>query len=236
LIYVVWHPAFEWGQKIAESTYAHFSRDPERTNARGLGIPVFFRSAGSGGGKTPPAPIAVDAAQHTAIIVLVDPEMVAAEGWDKYIEELWKQVGAAPKRHRLFPVAFDDTAYQLSPQIGAVNFIRLQGHSAEVGPGFLLNRLTNEVGRLLTQRPTLASVETEESKGASPPKMRLFISHAKLDGGIQLRRRNQRGHRHRRFRRCAYRRLCFAGLVPARSDSSEAAWSSCRGDPCDRGR
>jgi len=182
LIYVVWHPAFEWGQKIAESTYAHFSRDPERTNARGLGIPVFFRSAGSGGEKTPPAPIAVDAAQHTAIIVLVDPEMVAAEGWDKYIEELWKQVGAAPKRHRLFPVAFDDAAYQLSPQIGAVNFIRLQGLTAEAGPGFLLNRLTNEVGRLLTQRPKLASIETEESKGASPPKMRLFISHAKLDG------------------------------------------------------
>jgi hypothetical protein len=182
LIYVVWHPKFERGQKLAENIYAHFSRDPGRTNARGIGIPVFFRSAAGGGGKASPPPIAVDAAQHTAIIVLVDPQMVIADGWDKYVEELWNQAGAVPDRHRLFPVAFDDTAYQLSARIGAVNYIRLQGHSAEAGPGFLLNRLTNELGRLLTQRPTLASVETEETKASSPPKMRLFISHAKLDG------------------------------------------------------
>jgi hypothetical protein len=180
LIYVVWHPAFERGPKLAESIYAHFSRDPERTNARGLGIPVFFRSAAVSGGQVPP-PIAVNAARHTAIIVLVDPKMVIADGWDVYVAELWQQAGAAPDRHRLFPVAFDDTAYQLSPQVAAANFIRLQGHSPEAGPGFLLNRLTNELGRLLTQRPTLTTPETE-LKNASPPKMRLFISHAKLDG------------------------------------------------------
>ena len=181
LIYVVWHPTFERGQKLAENIYAHFSRDPGRTNARGIGIPVFFRSAAVSAGQVPPR-IAVDAAQHTAIIVLVDPQMVIDDGWETYVDDLWNQAGAAPDRHRLFPVAFDDTAYQLSPQIGAVNYIRLQGQSAEAGVGFLLNRLTNELGRLLTQRPTLASFETEATKDTSPPKMRLFISHAKLDG------------------------------------------------------
>lgn len=181
MIYVVWHPAFARGQELAESLYAHFSRDPGRTNARGLGIPVFFRSEADSKGKAPP-PIAVDAARHTAIIVLVDAEMVVAEGWDHYVEELWKQAGAAPERHRLFPVAFDNNAYQLSPEIGAVNFIRMQDRSPEAGPGFLLNRLTNELGRLLTQRPTLATLEAKDSPGAGPPKMRLFISHAKLDG------------------------------------------------------
>jgi hypothetical protein len=182
LVYVVWHPKFERGQKLAENIFAHFSRDPEQTNARGIGIPAFFRSVGDGGVEGPPPKITVEAAQHTAIIVLVDPQMVIADGWDKYAEELWSQASAAPDRHRLFPVAFDDVAYQLSQQISAVNFIRLQDHSAETGSGFLLNRLTNELGRLLTQRPTLASVETEETTESSPPKMRLFISHAKLDG------------------------------------------------------
>lgn len=181
MIYVAWHPAFMRGQELSESIYAHFSRDSGRTNARGLGIPVFFRSAARIGGTAPP-PIAVDAAQHTAIIVLVDPGMVVAEGWDKYVEELWQQTGAAPERHRLFPVALDNTAYQLSPRIGAVNFIRLQGLSPEAQPGFLLNRLTNELGRLLTQRPTLATSEAKESTAASPSRMRLFISHAKADG------------------------------------------------------
>ena len=28
LIYVVWHPAFERGQELAENIYVHFSRDP----------------------------------------------------------------------------------------------------------------------------------------------------------------------------------------------------------------
>jgi len=180
LIYVVWHPAFERGPELAESIYAHFSRDPERTNARGIGIPVFFRSAAAVQGQPPP-PIAVNAARHTAVIVLVDPKMVIADGWDAYVAELWQQAGAAPERHRLFPIAFDDTAYQLSPQVAAANFIRLQGHKPEDGPGFLLNRLTNELGRLLTQRPALTTAETE-LKNAGPPKMRLFISHAKLDG------------------------------------------------------
>jgi hypothetical protein len=181
LIYVVWHPAFKRGLELAESIYAHFSRDPKRTNARGLGIPVFFRSAAPPGSKAPP-PIAVDDARHTAIVVLVDAEMVIGEGWDKYVEELWRQAGATPERHRLFPVAFDDSAYQLSPLVGEVNFIRTQGHNPEAGSGFLLNRLTNELGRLLTQRPTLATVESETTTGASPPKMRLFLSHAKADG------------------------------------------------------
>jgi len=95
LIYVVWHPTFERGQKLAENIYAHFSRDPGRTNARGIGIPVFFRSAAVSAGQVPPR-IAVDAAQHTAIIVLVDPQMVIDDGWETYVDDLWNQAGAAP--------------------------------------------------------------------------------------------------------------------------------------------
>jgi hypothetical protein len=179
VIYVVWHPAFERGAKLAESIYAHFSRDPERTNSRGLGIPVFFCSA-SAAKEQPPAAINLETARHTAIVVLVDPQMVVAAGWGAYATKLWQQARVAPERHRLFPVAFDDSAYQLSPQIAEANFIRLQEHSPDAGPGFLLNRLTNELGRLLTERPTLANVET--NKVQSPAKMQLFISHAKLDG------------------------------------------------------
>jgi hypothetical protein len=47
LVHVVWHPKF--------------AREPEQPNARGLGIPVFFRSE-SAEGKTPP-PIAMDEAR-----------------------------------------------------------------------------------------------------------------------------------------------------------------------------
>lgn len=177
MIYVVWHPQFARGREMAERIYCHFARDPEKPNARGLGIPVFFRSEPAEGAATP-APIALDEARHTAVIVLVDPKMViAGADWSRYISPLSQQAQANSKRHRVFLVAFTPNAFKL---LSADNFIRLQDHSPEAAPGYLLIRLTNELGRLLTQRPTLAAVETEQSK--SPPKMRLFLSHAKLDG------------------------------------------------------
>lgn len=164
---------------MAERIYAHFARDPEKPNARGLGIPVFFRSE-LAEGETTPARIDMDEARHTAIIVLVDTEaVIAGPGWPRYITSLWQRAQGKPERHRLFPVAFTANAYKVLTE---ANFIRLQDHSPEAAPGVLLNRLTNELGRLLTQRPTLASVETEEVKSATPQKMRLFLSHAKLDG------------------------------------------------------
>ena len=179
LLYVVWHPQFARGRELAERIYAHFARDPEKPNARGLGIPVFFRSEPAEEAATP-VPIALDEARHTAVIVLVDPKMViAGVDWSRYIAPLSQQAQANATQHRVFPVALTQNAYKLLPE---ANFIRLQDHSPEAAPGFLLNRLTNELGRLLTQRPTLAAVEANELKGGSPPKMQLFLSHAKLDG------------------------------------------------------
>ena len=181
-IYAVWHQRFERGREIAERIYAHFSRDPERPSARGLGIPVFFRSATEADAQAPP-PIAFDSAQHTAVVVLVDAEMVTAgPAWKGYVTNLWEQAADVSERHRLFPVAFTKGAYNLSRSIGEANFIRLQDEALETAPMRLLNRLTNDLARLLTQRPTVASLRTSADPSASPPKMRLFLSHAKLDG------------------------------------------------------
>lgn len=178
LVHVVWHPEFARGRELAERIYTHFAREPEQPNARGLGIPVFFRSQPLVGNIPPP--ILLDEAQHTAIIVLVDNKMViAGADWSRYISLLWQQALAKAERHRLFPVALTPNAYKLLPE---ANFIRLQDYSPEAAPGFLLNRLTNDLGRLLTRRPTVSNVEAEEAAGESPPKMRLFLSHAKLDG------------------------------------------------------
>ena len=92
LIYVVWHPKFERGQELAESVYAHFSRDSPDELA---GIGSQCSSVPRPASETNAACDHVEAAHHTAIIVLVDPQMVVAEGWDKYVEELWSQVGTA---------------------------------------------------------------------------------------------------------------------------------------------
>jgi SLOG cluster2/TIR domain len=182
VIYVVWHPAFERGRQMAERIYAHFSRDPERPNARGLGIPVFFRSATTANDQAPP-PISIASARHTAVIALVDAEMMTGgPAWKSYVTQLWDEASAQPEQHRLFPVAFTKGAYNLSQAISEANFIRLQNEAPETAPARLLNRLTNDLARLLTQRPRVASLEAQAEPSASPTKIRLFLSHAKLDG------------------------------------------------------
>src|SRR5436190_2051725 len=154
VIHVVWHPDFQLGREIAERIYEHFSRDTERPSTRGMGIPVFYRSVTAGGAKVP-QPISFADAQHTAVVLLVDAKMVngATEGWRDYANEFWRQAQAIPEQHRLFPVALHNSAFQLSTQIGEVNFLRQQQLvSADLAAPFL-NTLTNELGRLLTRRP-----------------------------------------------------------------------------------
>lgn len=178
VIYVVWHPEFARGREIARKIYASFASDPDHPNARGLGIPVFFRSARNEGEATPP-PIAMDDAHHSVVVVLVDADMLIENAaWGSYVSALRDQAEAAPDRHRVFPVAFARN-YNL---IGATNYIRLEDLPADAAPGYLIVRLTNEISRLITARPTLAEAEAGDERAGSPPKMRLFLSHAKLDG------------------------------------------------------
>ena len=80
--------------------------------------------------------------------------VIAGADWGRYVAPLWKHAQAHPNRHQVFPVAFTANAYKLLPE---ANFIPLQDHAPETAPSFLLNRLTNELGRLLTRRPTIGT-------------------------------------------------------------------------------
>ncbi|MES2921924.1 MAG: TIR domain-containing protein [Verrucomicrobiota bacterium] len=179
VIHVVWHPGFARGRDMAEKIYTWFARDPDQPNARGLGIPVVFRSAMADGEKTPPL-IEMADARHSVVVVLVDSKMVIEKAaWSPYVAALWSEAEKAPDRHRVFPVAFAASAFNLMREL---NFIRLHELTEDAAPGHLLVRLTNEISRLITRRPAVAAAEAGESSAKSPPRMRLFLSHAKVDG------------------------------------------------------
>ena len=174
-LHVVWHPAFTAGRDLAHALYRHLSRDVHQPRFRGLGIPVFFRSLPGPGAGDLPLPVPVDGAEHTAVVVLVDDELVVDERWEAYLLSLLE--ATADGHHRLFPVALSEYAYELHPRLAALNFIRLQDLSLEERAPRLLGSLTHELCRLLLAWPRGG----EAPAPGVPAPVTLFISHAKQD-------------------------------------------------------
>ena len=83
-IYVIWHPAFEAGGKVADYLYASFTRDTEAPLNRGIGIPVYYRSKPERGSLIPKS-IKLSEADYNAIIVLVDDHLFNDDKWNAFI-------------------------------------------------------------------------------------------------------------------------------------------------------
>jgi hypothetical protein len=65
---VVWHPEFNRGEEVAKRLYLHFAQEGRLPCIpRGIGVPVFFRSAPAGLAGTEPAPIDLTQADHSVV-------------------------------------------------------------------------------------------------------------------------------------------------------------------------
>lgn len=178
-IYVMWHPDFEPGQKIADEIYRWFRLDNME------GIPVFFRSTKAKGDARPlPIPADSDVAY---LIPLIEANMAADPEWRSYLLGLRRNRTDC----RLLPVAMDSLAYQVPPEIRSLNFIR---HDLTASPSpdteVLLSALTEVMARDLRYRlhqlAQRAGVEGKPDPAAPatvrpPDKIRIFLSHAKAD-------------------------------------------------------
>src|SRR4051794_40982790 len=93
VVYVVFHPEFALGAKLAHRLYDHLTRDSTQRIARGIGIPVYFRSSPWTTGSEKPRPIPLDQAHHTVVVVLVDETMVLrrGDGWNEYLSGLHRE-------------------------------------------------------------------------------------------------------------------------------------------------
>jgi len=176
--YVLWHPKFAEGNRYFSQLYADLCRDVREPLSRNIGIPVFKRSAPAHGSSIP-LPIPFHEADHNAIVLLVDDEMFGDDNWQNYILALME----APGNKRFYPVALSNFAYQFLPLLNAIQYIPLElivgkdeDETFDQRYQLLYPRLLHECSRLLLDmRPSY------EEKTAGPP-IRLFISHAKLDG------------------------------------------------------
>jgi hypothetical protein len=199
VVYAVWHTNFEHGPRIADALCTHLNAQPTQPGGGGLGIPVLFRCHPTATGV--PRPIDFAESRNTAVVILVDDELVTASGWDQYCENLWNAARAASPAgaHRVFPVRLSPSAFNLSAKLAAINFIR----PIEAPPGQpltadqvrlgltddwdatwtrLSNAVVHELCRLVLARPRLDHEAAKPARLPEDQRVTIFLSHTKADG------------------------------------------------------
>lgn len=191
-IHVVWHPAFAEGEKYATFLYGSFNRNPEDPFDRGTGIPVFFRSTPTDTGL--PLPIDLAEADRNVVVLLLDDELVAAEGdeWESYAVQVLTECRARGPLHQLIPVAVSDSGFNFNAEVGRLNGIRLNTikpepsaeQTAEALNDLFERRCAKLHGDLLNEltRLMLPSAATPPTATQPAPPVKLFLSHARSDG------------------------------------------------------
>jgi hypothetical protein len=164
-VHVVWHPRCKVAGSYAQALFAHLFEDPDDLASHGLRIPVrLWRSASGEREPPPPAVPPLAEAERNAVVVLIDDEFLAAEGWTGFLDDVAAAAGA---RDIVLGVSLSATGLRLRSRVASRNFIRLHTYAANIRRTVLLNRVTHALCRL--------TASTEEP-------VRVFLSHAKLDG------------------------------------------------------
>ena len=175
-IYVAWHPKFSEGKQYAREIYSTFCRDSKKPLSRGIGIPVFFRSKPVHATNLP-IEIGFKEADRNAIVLLIDDEMFNDVNWSSYIDYLIKNIST---NTRIFPVELSKYArYQNEgTALSKCQFIKMnleQDFAEKVKT--IRNSLLHDFCRLMM------NLEASPHAGVPAP-IKLFLSHAKLDGEI----------------------------------------------------
>jgi hypothetical protein len=160
-VYVVWHPSCEQAGAFARALFRALCADPEIPASRGLGLPVRFRTSNSA--EEVPSPVPFGAAQHTSVFVLADDVLVAQPAWRSYVDGL---VQSSRGVDLVIPVAITPTS-NLPPGLATLQAIRLNKLPVADQETALLNDAMHDLCRLLDPFAV---------------KVRVFLSHAKLDG------------------------------------------------------
>jgi len=184
-VYITWHPKYTTGQEIADCFYSALCRDVTKPLVRSIGIPVYFRY------DPPPTaaqPIGIDfsESENTAIIVLVSNEFLLDKNYRAYLYQLLAACREDENNRRIFPVALAPNAYNVSKDLTAVNFVRVDDPKSLLDPqqknktlNHIKTSIVHELCRMLLNLKK-ASEEKQAVVSSAPP-VKLFISHSKHD-------------------------------------------------------
>ena len=175
-VHVLWHPAYSDGHIYFKKLYSELCRNADDPLSRRIGIPIFKRSESAGTSATP-LPIPFEEADHNAVIVFVDDELFNDSKWEEYLNTIIQAKG----HKRIYPIAISKHAGKMKnlTDFQHINLYTLEGDNAEETfnirfQRLILNLLHDFSRQLLNPLP--------ESEEVTPPRVKLFISHAKKDG------------------------------------------------------
>jgi hypothetical protein len=207
-IYVLWHPRCELGEFLARRIHGWLRP------GNGLGPQVFYRSLPAPeapvGGLPPPLPgewrsnLPVSTSPRVSnlqiVLPLIDEHMIADAAWRQWLAQL-TGTSSTPEPRDFMPVALDSTAFNAPEQIRQKNFLRPVGPTSPVDETAkeavarsLLKQLTEAMCRLMLGKstnpstPMPANPPSTTEWDAAAPKLKIFLSHAKIDGTVPARR------------------------------------------------
>jgi hypothetical protein len=189
-IYIIWHPRFAQGQALADGLFQRFCRDASRPLERGLGIPVFFRSAAAQDSDRP-APIDLDAAKHIVVLPLIEDEMVVDAAYSGYLTALADRCIDPTQPHRMISIGLSKNAIQVE-KVRKINLLMLSALPVAAPPmdeaAWLTTQLQNlhrklagELVRILSNFETNAQ-DLGGGIYQSAAAMKIFLSYARRDG------------------------------------------------------
>lgn len=186
-IYVVWHPKSTICKEIAEELYSTFCRDYKNPLSRGIGIPVYFRSAIFENNK--PLSIDLKNSEKNAVVLLIDEEYYLDESFKEYTEEISAKIN---DDNRIFPISLFNRAYSIGCNLSTLQFtdganffdkklnFEKKKHVAKAIKKIKTELLHDCCRLILDFHPK--QKDKENHRIGSPVK--LFLSHAKKDGEI----------------------------------------------------
>src|SRR5262245_44435485 len=163
----------------------HFDNADEQREFGGIRIPVFVRCRPFSSASTAPRPIDLDAAAQNLVVVVgthyLSERIADDQAWSKWFDDLSTRFAQRGKKDRLVVVSLDSNVLEVQgfPKLHAIRAYQwpfdLQSSDSRT---HLLLLLTNRAGSMLLESAAPAA----PGKLKAPPKQKLFISHAKLDG------------------------------------------------------
>lgn len=161
-VVVAYDKQYAGGLSVYEDLYHSLCRNANEPLVDGLDIPVYFQT-NQANGEIVDVRKGINA-DKVVVLLLVDLFMFNSSDWTNYIDELVKEDKAGVVK--VLPVALCEYAFQIHPELGEQQYIRLKNYDIRDCWQEFLIRFYDDLIRTLR---------------ASNEKLQIFISHTKKD-------------------------------------------------------